>query len=45
LMFYIDTSVIVAYYYLEPLSEKAEAFLRTRCHSAITTLTTAKILN
>jgi predicted nucleic acid-binding protein len=44
-MFYIDTSVSVAYYCPEPLSEKAEAFLRARWHSAISTLTTAKVLN
>lgn len=37
-MFYIDTSVIVPYYYPEPLSEKAEGFLMAHMGPAISTL-------
>ena len=44
-MFYIDTSVIVAYYYPEPLSEKAEAFLVTHARPAISTLTEVEIFS
>jgi predicted nucleic acid-binding protein len=38
-MVYVDTSVIVAYYCPEPLSEKAEAFLTAHSRPAISTLT------
>lgn len=38
-MFYIDTSVIVAYYCPEPLSEKAESFITTHVQPAISSLT------
>ena len=44
-MFYIDTSVIVAYYYPEPLSEKAEAFLMTHTRPAISTLTEVEMFS
>jgi len=44
-MFYIDTSVIVAYYYPEPLSEKAEAFLMTHASPAISTLTEVEMFS
>jgi predicted nucleic acid-binding protein len=44
-MFYIDTSVIVAYYYPEPLSEKAEAFLMTHIRPAISTLTEVEMFS
>jgi hypothetical protein len=44
-MFYIDTSVIVAYYYPEPLSEKAEAFLMTHASPAISTLTEVEVFS
>lgn len=44
-MFYIDTSVIVAYYYPEPLSEKAEAFLMTHTRPAISTLTEVEMVS
>jgi len=44
-MFYIDTSVIVAYYYPEPLSEKAEAFLMTHMRPAISTLTEVEMFS
>ena len=38
-MFYMDTSVLVAYYCPEPLSEKSEKFLTTHTHPAISSLT------
>jgi len=38
-MYYIDTSVIVAYYCPEPLSEKAEDFLTLHARSALSALT------
>lgn len=38
-MFYVDTSVIVAYYCPEPLSEKAEAFMTGQIQPAISALT------
>ena len=44
-MFYIDTSVIVAFYFLEPLSEKAEAFLMAHLHPAISTLTEVEMFS
>ena len=44
-MFYIDTSVIVAYYYPEPLSEKAEAFLMSHARPAISTLTEVEMFS
>ena len=44
-MFYIDTSVIVAYYYPEPLSEKAEAFLMAHLRPAISTLTEVEMFS
>ncbi len=44
-MFYIHTSVIVAYYYPEPLSEKAEAFLMTHIRPAISTLTEVEMFS
>jgi len=44
-MFYIDTSVVVAYYYPEPLSEKAEAFLVTHIRPAISTLTEVEMFS
>ena len=44
-MFYIDTSVIVAYYYPEPLSEKAEAFLMTHMRPAISSLTEVEMFS
>jgi predicted nucleic acid-binding protein len=44
-MFYIDTSVIVAYYYPEALSEKAEAFLMTHIRPAISTLTEVEMFS
>ncbi len=44
-MFYIDTSVIVAYYYPEPLSEKAEVFLMAHLHPAISTLTEVEMFS
>jgi len=44
-MFYIDTSVIVAYYCPEPLSEKAEAFLMTHVRPAISALTEVEMFS
>ena len=44
-MFYIDTSVIVAYYCPEALSEKAEAFLITHLRPAISTLTEVEMFS
>jgi hypothetical protein len=38
-MYYIDTSIIVAYYYPEPLSEKVDAFLSTQVRPSISALT------
>lgn len=37
-MYYIDTSVLVAYYYPEPLSERSEVFLREHMRPAISSL-------
>lgn len=44
-MFYIDTSVIVAYYCPEPLSEKAESFLMAHLRPAISTLTEVEMVS
>jgi predicted nucleic acid-binding protein len=44
-MFYIDTSVIVAFYSPEPLSEKAEALLMAHLHPAISTLTEVEMFS
>jgi predicted nucleic acid-binding protein len=38
-MFYVDTSLLVAYYCPEPLSEKAETFLTSHSPLVISTLT------
>jgi len=38
-MFYVDTSLLVAYYCPEPLSEKAEIFLTSHSPQVISTLT------
>jgi uncharacterized protein len=38
-MVYVDTSIIVAYYCPEPLSERAEAFLTAHIRPAISNLT------
>ena len=38
-MFYLDTSVIAAYYCPEPLSSKAEKFITTHAQPAISSLT------
>jgi hypothetical protein len=38
-MVYVDTSIIVAYYCPEPLSERAEAFLTAQARPAISSLT------
>jgi predicted nucleic acid-binding protein len=44
-MFYVDTSVIVAYYCPEPLSEKAEAFITTHTRPAISLLTELELFS
>jgi predicted nucleic acid-binding protein len=44
-MFYIDTSVIVAYYCPEPMSEKAEAFLIGHLRPTISTLTEVEMFS
>ena len=43
--FYIDTSVLVAYYCPEPLSEKAEEFLTTHFQPAISALTELELFS
>lgn len=42
-MHYIDTSVLVAYYFPEPLSERVESFLTTCSQPAISRLTEVEI--
>jgi predicted nucleic acid-binding protein len=42
---YIDTSVLVAYYCPEPLSEKAEAFLTAHIQPAISALTELELFS
>ena len=44
-MFYVDTSVIVAYYCTEPLSEKAEDFVTTHARPAISNLTELELFS
>jgi predicted nucleic acid-binding protein len=44
-MVYIDTSVLVAYYSPEPLSEKAEAFLTGQERVAISNLTELELFS
>jgi predicted nucleic acid-binding protein len=44
-MVYIDTSVLVAYYCPEPLSEKAEAFLTAHVQPAISALTELELFS
>lgn len=44
-MFYVDTSVLVAYYCPEPLSEKSETFLVTHGRPAISNLTEVEVFS
>jgi predicted nucleic acid-binding protein len=44
-MFYMDTSVIVAYYCPEALSEKAEALITTQVRPAISVLTEVELFS
>ena len=44
-MVYIDTSVIVAYYYPEALSQKAEEFLLSHANPAISNLTEVEVFS
>ena len=43
--FYVDTSVLVAYYCPEPLSDKAERFLTTHLQPAISALTELELFS
>ena len=43
--FYVDTSVLVAYYCPEPLSDKAEKFLTTHLQPVISTLTELELFS
>jgi uncharacterized protein len=45
LNFYVDTSVLVAYYCPEPLSDKAEKFLTTHLQPAISALTELELFS
>jgi uncharacterized protein len=45
LSFYVDTSVLVAYYCPEPLSDKAEKFLTTHKQPAISALTELELFS
>jgi hypothetical protein len=42
-MFYVGTSLLVAYYCPEPLSEKAETFLTSHSPLAVSTATELEI--
>jgi uncharacterized protein len=44
-MLYLDTSVIVAYYCPEPLSEKAEALITAHAQPALSTLTEVEVFS
>jgi predicted nucleic acid-binding protein len=44
-MVYVDTSVLVAYYCPEPLSEKAEDFLMTHMQPTISVLTEVELFS
>jgi predicted nucleic acid-binding protein len=44
-MFYVDTSLLVAYYCPEALSEKAEIFLTTQSPLSISTLTELEVFS
>ena len=44
-MFYVDTSVIVAYYCPEPLSDKADAFLTSHGQVAVSSLTEVELFS
>lgn len=44
-MVYVDTSVLVAYYCPEPLSEKVETFLTTRTKPIISALTEIELFS
>jgi len=44
-MYYIDTSVLVAYYSPEPLSGKAEAFLLSNGRPVVSALTEVEVLS
>lgn len=44
-MFYVDTSIIVAYYCPEPLSEKAEEFITAHARPAISNLTELELFS
>jgi predicted nucleic acid-binding protein len=44
-MLYLDTSVVVAYYCPEPLSEKAEALITAHAQPALSTLTEVEMFS
>jgi uncharacterized protein len=44
-MYYVDTSLLAAYYTPEPLSEKVEEFLRSRDRPAISNLTELELFS
>jgi len=44
-MFYVDTTVLVAYYCPEPLSEKAEAFITAHTRPAISNLSELELFS
>ena len=44
-MFYVDTSIIAAYYCPEPLSEKAENFITDHARPAISNLTELELFS
>jgi len=44
-MYYVDTSVLVAYYYPEALSEQVEAFLAAHFQTSISVLTEVELFS
>ena len=44
-MFYLDTSIVAAYYCPEPLSEQVETFLMTNSQMAISSLTEVEMFS
>lgn len=44
-MIYLDTSVLVAYYYPEPLSDVAQKFIRTRTPPVISSLSGVELMS
>jgi uncharacterized protein len=44
-LIYLDTSVLVAYYYPEPLSDVAQKVVRSQSHPAISSLTEVELIS